>query len=306
MFITRSIVDFKKTRSEWWHQKLTVALVPTMGALHEGHLSLIKTAQTLADCVAVSVFVNPTQFGPNEDFERYPRALEDDLPLLRENKVDAVFLPEVSAIYPPGYKTLVTVQDLGEKLCGVSRPTHFRGVATVVLKLFNIVQPNVAVFGQKDAQQTIIIRRMTRDLNLEVDIVVCPIVREADGLALSSRNRYLNTEERQAATLLYRCLEYAKQAAALGENRASVLLREIRQRIAAEPLARLDYAEIVDLQELSPVELITEEVLLALAVFIGKTRLIDNVLLNPSASRQSRGAGLGCFSTAPSLTASSR
>jgi pantoate--beta-alanine ligase len=281
MLITRSIVDFKKTRSEWWHQKLTVALVPTMGALHEGHLSLIRKAQTLADCIAVSVFVNPTQFGPNEDFERYPRALEADLQLLAKNRVDAVLLPEVSAIYPPGYKTLVTVQNLGEKLCGVSRPTHFRGVATVVLKLFNIAQPQVAVFGRKDAQQTLIIQRMARDLNLDVSIVVCPIVREADGLALSSRNRYLNAEERQAATVLYRCLDYAKQAVALGENRTAVLLQEIRQRIVAEPLARLDYAEIVDLQELSPVESITEEVLLALAVFIGKTRLIDNVLLNP-------------------------
>jgi pantoate--beta-alanine ligase len=279
MLIARSIFDFRKVRSEWRDRKVTVALVPTMGALHEGHLSLIKRAQTLADWVVVSVFVNPAQFGPNEDFERYPRTWEDDLQLLQKNSVDAVFLPEVSAIYPPGYKTFVTVQDLGEKLCGTSRPTHFRGVTTVVLKLLNIVQPQVAVFGQKDAQQTILIRRMVRDLNLEVDIVVCPIVREADGLAVSSRNRYLNIEERQAAPLLSRCLEYAKDAAAQGENRASVLLQEIRQRIAAEPLARLDYAEIVDLEGLSPVELIKEEVLLALVVFIGKSRLIDNALL---------------------------
>jgi pantoate--beta-alanine ligase len=284
MLIARSIFDFRKVRSEWRDRKLTVALVPTMGALHEGHLSLIKRAQTLADCVVVSVFVNPAQFGPNEDFERYPRTWEDDLQLLQKNSVAAVFLPEVLVIYPPGYKTFVTVQDLGEKLCGTSRPTHFRGVTTVVLKLLNIVQPQVAVFGQKDAQQTILIRRMTRDLNLDVDIVVCPIVREADGLAVSSRNRYLSAEERQAATLLSRCLEFAKDAAAQGENRASVMLHEIRQRIAAEPLAQLDYAEIVDLQELSPVELITEEVLLALAVFIGKTRLIDNVLLRTNNS----------------------
>src|SRR6185503_5176230 len=191
MQIVESIRAFKQLRSSWADQDLTVSLVPTMGALHGGHLSLLGSARE-ADRVTVSIFVNPTQFGPHEDLQRYPRPLEQDLSLLKEHGVDAVFLPSASEIYPEGYRTFVTVDDLSSRLCGVSRPGHFRGVATVVLKLFNIVRPHRAVFGQKDAQQTIILRRMVRDLNLDVELIVQPIVRETDGLALSSRNQYLN------------------------------------------------------------------------------------------------------------------
>lgn len=279
MQIAKTIAELKALRSQWRDGNLTVSLVPTMGALHQGHLQLVERARSLANRLAVSIFVNPTQFGPSEDFQRYPRMLDEDLRRLEESGVDAVFLPDVSEIYPQGYKTFVTVEELGERLCGVSRPTHFRGVATVVLKLFNIVQPDFAVFGQKDAQQAVIIRRLVRDLNLDVEIVVCPIVREPDGLALSSRNRYLNAEERRQATVLYHCLEYARQAVEEGERRTANLLEEIRRRIAAVPLARLDYAEIVDLETLSRLESVTQDALLALAVFIGNTRLIDNTVL---------------------------
>jgi pantoate--beta-alanine ligase len=285
--IAKTVTNFRALRSEWRERNLSVALVPTMGALHDGHLSLIERAHSIADRVVVSVFVNPAQFGPNEDFHHYPRPLEDDILLLRKHEVDVVFLPALHEIYPEGYKTFVTVEDLGKKLCGISRPTHFRGVTTVVLKLFRIVQPHWAVFGQKDAQQTVIVRRMVRDLELDVEIVVCPIIREPDGLALSSRNHYLSAEERQAATILYRCLELTKEMVTQGEWRVAVLLEAIRQRIAGEGLARLDYAEIVDLEELSPVEVITEEVLLALAVFIGKTRLIDNAFLQKRQDQES-------------------
>jgi pantoate--beta-alanine ligase len=253
-----------------------------MGAIHRGHLNLVERARSVTDRVVVSIFVNPTQFAPNEDFHRYPRPWEDDERLLQQHGVDAVFMPEVPDMYPQSYKTFVTVEGLDRVLCGISRPTHFRGVATVVLKLLNIVEPQIAVFGQKDAQQAMIIRRMVRDLALNVAIIVCPIVREPDGLALSSRNHYLSADERQAATILYQCLQFARERLAQNESRASVLLQEVRQRIAAEPLAALDYAEVVDTEELSPVEVITEEVLLALAVFIGKTRLIDNTFLRPN------------------------
>ncbi len=231
MQIVESIAAFKQLRSSWEDQDLTVSLVPTMGALHAGHLSLLVPARE-ADRLVVSIFVNPTQFGPLEDLNRYPRPLEQDLSLLKERGVDAVFLPPASEIYPEGYSTFVTVEGLSSRLCGISRPGHFRGVATVVLKLFNIVRPHRAVFGQKDAQQTIILSRMVRDLNLDVELIVQPIVREADGLALSSRNRYLNPKERQAATILFRSLEFARQAALRGECRAGVLLQGVQELIA--------------------------------------------------------------------------
>ena len=281
MQIVESIPAFKQLRSTWGDQDLTVSLVPTMGALHAGHLSLLVPARE-ADRVVVSIFVNPTQFGPHEDLQRYPRPLEQDLSLLKERGVDAVFLPSASEIYPEGYRTFVTVDDLSSRLCGVSRPGHFRGVATVVLKLFNIVRPHRAVFGQKDAQQTIILRRMVRDLNLDVELIVQPIVREPDGLALSSRNQYLNPEERKAATVLFRSLEFARQASLRGQSRTDVLLRGVRDLIESEPLARLDYAELVSADDLSPLDEVTNHALLALAVFIGKTRLIDNTFLDKS------------------------
>ncbi|MCI0423674.1 MAG: pantoate--beta-alanine ligase [Acidobacteria bacterium] len=278
MQIVRTIAEFKVLRSDWADQNLTVSLVPTMGALHAGHLSLLGPAR-MADRLVVSIFVNPTQFGPNEDLLHYPRPLEQDLSLLERNGVDAVFLPAASEIYPAGYRTLVAVDELSSRLCGVSRPSHFRGVATVVLKLFNIIQPQWAVFGQKDAQQTVILRRMVQDLNLDVEVIVQPIVREIDGLALSSRNQYLNVAERKAATILFRSLEFAQQALTQGESKTDVLVSGVRQLIGSEPLARLDYAEIVNAADLSPVEQVGDNALLALAVFIGKTRLIDNAFL---------------------------
>jgi len=281
MQIVESIRAFKQLRSSWEDQDLSVSLVPTMGALHAGHLSLLVPARD-TDRLVVSIFVNPTQFGPHEDLQRYPRPLEKDLSLLKERGVDAVFLPAVSEIYPEGYRTFVTVDELSSRLCGASRPGHFRGVATVVLKLFNIVRPHRAVFGQKDAQQTVILRRMVHDLNLDVELIVQPIVRESDGLALSSRNQYLNPEERKAATVLFRSLEFAKQASLRGQSRAAVLLRGVRDLIESEPLARLDYAELVSADDLSPLEEVTNHALLALAVFIGKTRLIDNTFLDRS------------------------
>ena len=278
MQIVESIAAFKQLRSSWEDQDLTVSLVPTMGALHAGHLSLLGPARE-ANRVVVSVFINPTQFGPHEDLQRYPRPLEQDLSLLKERGVDAVLLPSVTEIYPEGYRTFVTVDDLSSRLCGVSRPGHFRGVATVVLKLFNIVRPHRAVFGQKDAQQTIILRRMVRDLNLDVQLIAQPTVREADGLALSSRNQYLSPEERRAATVLFRSLEFARLAVFQGESRTDVLLRGVRELIESEPQARLEYAEIVSTDDLSPLLEVTSNALLALAVFIGSTRLIDNTFL---------------------------
>jgi len=279
MQIAKTVAAFKEMRSAWDDQRFTVSLVPTMGALHAGHLSLLLPARQ-SDKLVVSIFVNPTQFGPHEDLQRYPRPLERDLALLDASGVDVVFLPSASEIYPEGYRTFVTVEELDSRLCGLSRPGHFRGVATVVLKLFNIVRPHRAVFGQKDAQQTIILRRMVRDLDLNVELIVQPIVREANGLALSSRNRYLNSEERKAATVLFRSLESARQTFLQGEKKSDVLLRLVRELIESERLARLDYAEIVSTDDLSPLFEVTTQALLALAVFVGSTRLIDNTVLN--------------------------
>ena len=279
MQIVKTVAAFKELRSTWDDQHFTVSLVPTMGALHAGHLSLLRPARE-TDKLVVSIFVNPTQFGPQEDLQRYPRPLERDLALLEASGVDVVFLPSASEIYPEGYRTFVNVEELGSRLCGVSRPGHFRGVATVVLKLFNIVRPHRAVFGQKDAQQTVILRRMVRDLDLDVELIVQPIVREADGLALSSRNQYLNPEERRAATVLFRSLESARQTLLHGEKKTEVLLRGVRELVGSEPLARLDYAEIVNTDDLSPLSEVTTQALLALAVFVGNTRLIDNTFLD--------------------------
>src|SRR5262245_16864694 len=278
MQIVQSVAEFKQLRSEWTRQALAVSLVPTMGALHAGHLSLLGPGRA-ADRLVVSIFVNPAQFGPNEDLGRYPRPLEQDLSLLEAHGADVAFVPSASAIYPEGYRTFVNVEVMSSRLCGVSRPGHFRGVATVVLKLFNIVQPHKAVFGQKDAQQTVILRRMICDLNLDVELIVQPIVREADGVALSSRNRYLDPNERKAATILFRSLEFARQAVAAGESKSDALLRGVQELIESEPLARLDYAEIVSADDLSPLAQVAPNALLALAVFIGKTRLIDNTFL---------------------------
>jgi pantoate--beta-alanine ligase len=256
-----------------------VGFVPTMGALHEGHLSLVRAARAQCDVVAVSIFVNPTQFGPNEDFSKYPRTFEKDRAMLEKDGVNFLFAPSVEEMYPAGAVTYVWVESLSDKLCGRSRPGHFRGVTTVVSKLFHIVEPGLAFFGQKDAAQAAIIRRMVRDLNLPVDIVVCPIVREADGLAMSSRNAYLTSQERKAAQVLYRSLTRVRELFEHGERGAGKLIEAGKQTFAGEPAARLDYFEIVDPDTLDPVADAARGALVAVAALVGKTRLIDNILL---------------------------
>ena len=259
----------------------SVGFVPTMGALHEGHLTLVKEARQMSDVVIVSIFVNPTQFGPNEDFERYPRDLTADAALLAEYEVDYVFAPDVDEIYVPGFSTYVYVEGLTETLEGASRPGHFRGVATVVTILFNTVRPDLAFFGSKDAQQVGVVKRLTRDLGFEIEIVVVPTVREESGLAMSSRNAYLTPEERDAATVIYRALRDAKIAFRDGERNASNIAHMVESKIASEPLARVDYVAVVNNDTLEPVEKIDDsEVLVAVAVRFGKVRLIDNIILN--------------------------
>ena len=263
-----------------------LGLVPTMGALHEGHLSLVRAARAQCETVAVSIFVNPTQFGPNEDLAKYPRTFERDRELLeREGGSDALlFAPSTEEMYPAGAVTWVTVEGLSQKLCGRSRPTHFRGVTTVVSKLFHIVEPDLAFFGQKDAAQCTILRKMVRDLDLPVEIVVCPIVREADGLAMSSRNAYLNAEQRRSATVLHRSLSRVQELVAKGE-RHSAKLMDAAQRIFLEELdVRVDYVEIVDNDTLESVEDVSLGALVAVAAYVGLTRLIDNLLLAPQSA----------------------
>ncbi len=256
-----------------------VGFVPTMGYLHEGHLSLIRRAREECKSVVVSIFVNPTQFGPNEDLSKYPRDLQRDLNLIAPLGVDLVWTPTAEVMYPPGYQTWVEVEALTKPLEGAMRPGHFRGVTTVVAKLFNGVQPQKAYFGQKDAQQAAVIRQMTRDLNFPIEIVVCPTVREADGLAMSSRNTYLNPEERRAATILYQALTAAQRAYHNGERNAESLRRIMRETLATEPLATVQYVSCADYDTLAELEQVKGKALLSLAVFIGKTRLIDNVVL---------------------------
>lgn len=260
----------------------TIGLVPTMGALHAGHLSLIESARAETGFVVVSIFVNPTQFGPNEDLNRYPRTLERDLKSCEEAGVDLVFHPRPEIMYPPDYRTFVEVTGLQDVLCGASRPGHFRGVATVVLKLFNLVQPDRAYFGQKDAQQVRVLQQMVHDLNVPVEIRVCPIVREADGLALSSRNKYLEAQERRGAAVLNRALSEARQRIEAGERDADSVRRVMVETIASVPGAVLDYAAVVDADSLQSLVQIAAErpVLLALAVRFGGTRLIDNLLID--------------------------
>ena len=256
-----------------------LGFVPTMGALHEGHVSLVRAAKARCDVVAASIFVNPTQFGPNEDFSKYPRSFEWDLKLLEKEGVELLFAPSVEEMYPGDAVTFVTVEGLSERLCGKSRPGHFRGVTTVVSKLFHITQPDLAFFGQKDAAQVAIIRRMARDLNLGVEIVVCPIVREADGLAMSSRNAYLSLQQHRSALVLSRSLAQVKKLFEQGERCAGKLGAAGRQVFSEEPSVRLDYFEIVNPETLEPVEHITDSALVAVAAFVGGTRLIDNIVL---------------------------
>jgi len=256
-----------------------LGLVPTMGALHEGHLSLVRAAQAACDAVAVSIFVNPTQFGPNEDLAKYPRSFERDCDLLEREGVDLLFAPTPEEMYPAGAVTWVTVEELGGKLDGRSRPGHFRGVTTVVAKLFHIVEPDVAFFGEKDAAQVAIIRRMVRDLNLPVEIAVCPIVREPDGLAMSSRNAYLDLQQRKQALVLHRSLLRVKELAAAGERSGARLAHAGRELFLPGGPVRLDYFEIVDPENLDPVEDISRGALVAVAAYVGTTRLIDNITL---------------------------
>jgi len=258
-----------------------LGLVPTMGALHEGHLSLVRAAKSKSEVVAASIFVNPTQFGPNEDFTRYPRDLDRDLSLLEREGVDMVFVPSVEEMYLQQSVTWVTVEGLSDRLCGKSRPGHFRGVATVVAKLFNIVEPDIAFFGQKDAAQVAVIRRMVRDLNIPVAINVCPIVRESDGLALSSRNAYLSPEQRRDALVLFRALMRARELFESGERNPAALIEAAKNVFAGSPAVRLDYIEIVDPDELTPLTTIDHPALVAVAAFVGNTRLIDNIVLEP-------------------------
>jgi pantoate--beta-alanine ligase len=277
MLVAKSIEEVRAIR--WADSSLSWGLVPTMGYLHAGHLSLVRQARQENDCTAVSIYVNPTQFAPTEDLDKYPRDLAGDLALLLDEGVDLVFAPSDRVMYPPGFQTFVDVQEITRWLEGASRPTHFRGVTTVVTKLFNIVQPTRAYFGQKDAQQAAVIRRMVTDLDFNVDIVVCPIVREPDGLAMSSRNARLPAEARNQASVLFRALSTAREAYQVGERRASVLRELMQSTIATAPLARLDYVSVADRHSLEELDLLTRGALLSLAVFFGDVRLIDNQLL---------------------------
>jgi len=276
MKVFSTIAEFKQARQR---VKGSLGFVPTMGYLHEGHLSLVRRAREENNAVAVSIFVNPTQFGPTEDLARYPRDPERDLALLEKEKVDLVFMPSAEEMYPEGFSSWVEVERVSERLEGVVRPGHFRGVATVVAKLFNIVQPTKAYFGQKDAQQAVVIKRMVADLNMNLEVVVAPTVREPDGLAMSSRNIYLNPEERQAALVLWKSFNLAQQLWSQGECKADSLRQQMAAFIQKEPLARIDYISIADPETLKELVEIDRPALVSLAVYIGKTRLIDNIVL---------------------------
>lgn len=278
MQLIETVAAMKDQVAAWKSEGLTVGLVPTMGALHAGHESLMDAARAACDRVVVSVFVNPIQFGPNEDYDAYPRDIDHDSTVCEAHGVDAIFHPEPEEMYPENYSTFVVMETLTDALCGASRPGHFRGVCTVVNKLFNIVQPELAFFGQKDAQQLAIIKRMVADLNMNVRVVGCPIVRESDGLAKSSRNAYLSPEERQAALVLSQAVRAGEAAVSAGERNAAVVRDLMCAIIEKEPLARIDYIEVVDGLTMQPVDVIGKSALIALAVYIGSTRLIDNFL----------------------------
>lgn len=255
----------------------SIGFVPTMGYLHEGHMSLVKAAKKHTDVVVLSIFVNPLQFGPKEDFKKYPRDIKRDEALAGDAGVDIIFCPSASEIYPEGYATYVNVEDYADKLCGASRPGHFKGVATVVAKLFNIVKPDVAYFGQKDAQQVVVIKKMVKDLNMDIEIKAIPIVRETDGLAMSSRNIYLSADERRQALVLHRSLEKASALIAAGERDPDKVVKSMKELIAHDPIVKIDYISIVGSKDLKSLPVISGEALVALAAFVGPTRLIDNI-----------------------------
>lgn len=280
MKVVKTVKEVREIVSAWRKEGLTVGLVPTMGYLHEGHQSLIIKSAEQNDRTVVSVFVNPIQFGPNEDLEAYPRDLNRDIQKVEEAGGDLIFNPEPEEMYPGHFTSFIDTTETTELLCGAVRPTHFRGVCTVVGKLLNIVCPDRGYFGQKDAQQLATIRRFVRDLNFPLEIVACPIVREADGLAKSSRNTYLNPEERQAALILSKSLKKGQEAIANGERDAQTVIGIITESLKTEPLARIDYVEVVDFENIQRTPIIEGEVLVAIAVYIGKTRLIDNFIVN--------------------------
>jgi pantoate--beta-alanine ligase len=271
--------EMQRRAEQQRRQGMTIALVPTMGFLHEGHLSLMREGRKRGDCLVTSIFVNPTQFGPAEDYDRYPRDMKQDLKLIQGVGVDICFTPSAAEIYPDGFQTSVEVERVTRNLCGVSRPGHFRGVTTVVAKLFNIVKPHLALFGQKDYQQLIAIKQMVKDLNLDIEVIGMPTIRESDGLAMSSRNTYLNPKKRKEAARLYRSLLKGKELFAQGERSATTILQEVRRIIEEDKAAVIDYVKICDAHTLEDVEEIKGEAVVALAVKMGKTRLIDNIIL---------------------------
>ena len=277
MIVSGSIDEVRKVRKQ--DKDLTWGFVPTMGYLHDGHLSLVQRARNENDRVAASIYVNPTQFAPGEDLDSYPRAVDRDLDLLKAEGVDLVFTPVDRMMYPPGFQTYVTVTEITKLLEGSSRPSHFQGVTTIVAKLFNVIQPSRAYFGQKDAQQAIVLKRMVIDLNFDIELIICPIIREANGLAQSSRNKYLSAEQRDRATVLNKALLQAKSAYLSGEKNGEKLRQIMRSMIEQENLATLDYVSVADPQTLIELDQIASEALLSMAVFFGKTRLIDNLLV---------------------------
>lgn len=275
MKICKTIAEVRASRQSMGEK--TLGLVPTMGYLHEGHLSLVRRARAENDFVAVSIFVNPTQFAPEEDFDAYPRDLQRDLALLEQERVDLVFAPGEQDLYPNAFQTAVVVSEITQRLEGASRPSHFQGVTTIVAKLFNIIQPHRAYFGQKDAQQAVVMKRMVQDLNFDIQIVVCPIVREADGLAMSSRNTRLTPAQRAAAPVLYRALSAARDAIQEGVSDGDELRELMAAEIAAEPLARLDYVSVAHPESLQELDRVQDSALLSGAIFVGDVRLIDNI-----------------------------
>ena len=279
LVIVEKVKDMKELSKKYLKENKTIGFVPTMGFLHEGHLSLVRRARGENDIVVVSIFVNPTQFGPNEDYESYPRDLERDVKLLKELNVDVVFHPPVEEMYPKDFSTYVEETKLSRYLCGKSRPGHFRGVCTIVTKLFNIVHPTRAYFGQKDAQQFRVIKRMVRDLNMDVELVECPIVREHDGLAMSSRNIYLSDDERVQALALYNSLKLAENLVKSGERDAEVVKNAMKEFLSRYDKVKIDYVEIVDEETLEPVKHIEGKAIVAIACWVGKARLIDNVIV---------------------------
>ncbi len=276
MIIAQTVAEVRAQIRQWKKEGCSIGLVPTMGYLHEGHASLAKQSVISCDKTVASVFVNPIQFGPSEDLLSYPRDFQHDCALLEEIGVDLIFHPSPEEMYAPDFCTYVEMEHLTTQLCGKSRPGHFRGVCTVVSKLFHIIQPDKAFFGEKDAQQLAVIRRMVRDLSFDIEIVGCPIVREADGLAKSSRNTYLNAEERQAALILSQSILLGKKLVEQGERNGQALINALKAHIETEPLARVDYVDVVDGITMQPIEHLQGKILVAIAVFIGKTRLIDN------------------------------